>query len=270
MYIFFNYVCTIAQRTMFLKILGMLAILLSFSSGAKAQCDDLDPEESIYGYRERGGRCEGFYNANVSGFTIQVVSLTRGVVSYAMNSNERLQIVADPLVDFPTIAVRGVNFSMGRNYRLDLNLEKGAVAEVPVKEVLQPNRISSDNLGIFGFVEKAGYRYYVPIVPMSALSNAVKNSDKLNLQLVSNLDVKSVSWRYAISDNDRCGKYSEIRELPKGSYPRNSPIGLELPTIFLDAPEEVMLCIQVNIQAVNGQEFNDNVRLLIPKASTIF
>jgi|GEM_PF-5029043 len=140
---------------MFSRVLGILAILLLFSFGSKAQCDDLDPEESIYGYRERGSRCEGFYNSNVSGFAIQVVSFTQEAISYALNSNEQLQIAAEPLSNFETIAVRGVNFPMNRNYRLDLNLRE-ETAEIPVNEVLQPNKISPQNLGLFGFVEKSG------------------------------------------------------------------------------------------------------------------
>jgi hypothetical protein len=250
---------------MFLRILWILTVfLLSCNVTAWAQCDDLEPENSIYGYRERDGRCEGFYNATVSGFTIQVVSLTRGLISYALNSNERLQIASEPLAEFQSIAVRGINFSMDRNYRLDLNLETGTVAEIPVKEVLQPNMISPKNLGIFGFVEKGGYRYYVPVVPTSGLSKKVKVKDKLNLQLISSVDVQSVTWRYAIAENDRCGRYTEIMMLPDGNYPRNIPIELELP-VFMEVTDEVSLCVQINIQAMNGQEFNENVRLLIPK-----
>lgn len=253
---------------MSLKILGILAVVfLSCNGSANAQCEELEPENSIYGYRERDGRCEGFYNANVSGFTIQVVSLTRGEISYASNSNERLQIAAEPLANFQTIAVRGVNFSMNRNYRLDLNLEKGAVAEIPVKEVLQPNKISSQNLGLFGFVEKSGHRYYVPVIPMSALSKKVKVKDRLILQLISSVDVKSVTWRYAVAENDRCGRYSKVIAFPNDTYPRNFPIGLELPDISLQATDEVSLCIQINMQSTSGQEFNENIRLLVPGAS---
>jgi hypothetical protein len=252
---------------MFLKILGMLAILLSFSSGAKAQCDDLEPEESIYGYRERGGRCEGFYNSNVSGFTMQIVSLTQGAMLYALNSNESLRIATKPLNNFDFVSVRGVNFSMNRNYRLDLALEAGSAVYIPVKDVLQPNNISPEKLGVFGFVEKSGYKYYVPVIPMSLLSGKIKDREKLNLQLISNIDIKRVTWRHALSQNDRCGKYSELIELPNAAYPRNTPIGLDIPANFLEVPDdEVIVCVQINIQAANGMEFNENVQLLIPRS----
>ena len=243
-----------------------MVILLSFHLTVMAQCDDLDPEKSIYGYRERDGRCEGFYNANVSGFTIQIVSLTQGVVSYALNSNEKLRLTTEPLNNFESVSVRGVNFSPNRNYRLDLNLEGGSVADIPIKDVLQPNGISPQHLGVFGFVEKSGYRYYVPVVPMSLLSGKVKDKDKLNLLLISSVDVKSVTWRYAVAENGRCGKYSEVISLPNSAYPRNLPIGLEVPTIFSETPNEVILCVQINILAANGIEFNENIQLLIPKS----
>lgn len=245
----------------------MLAIFLSFWTGVKAQCDDLDPEESIYGYRERDGRCEGFYNSNVRGFSIQIVSLTQGAVLYALNSNESLRITTKPLNNFESVSVRGVNFSMNRNYRLDLDLKAGSAADIPVKDVLQPNHISPDNLGVFGFVEKSGYRYYVPVVPMSLLSGKVKDREKLSLQLISNLDVKAVTWRYAVSQNDRCGEYSEFTTLPNTALPRNTPIGLEIPAMFVDAPNEVILCVQINIRATNGLEFNENIQVLIPRSS---
>jgi hypothetical protein len=250
---------------MLMKILRTLVIFLSFYSGAKAQCEDLDPEDSIYGYRERNGRCEGFYNSNVSGFTIQVLSLTQGTISYALNSNEKLRIATRSLRDFESISVRGVNFSMNRNYRLDLSLVAGSIADVPVKEVLQPNDVEPKNLGLFGFVERSGQRYYVPVSPMSSLSGSIINASKLNLQLVSNVNIKEVAWRFAVSKNDICGNYSDILKLSNAPYSRNSPIGLEIPTALLETSDEVIVCIQINIQAANGLEINENIQLLIPK-----
>lgn len=232
----------------------------------QAQCDDLEPENSIYGYRERSGRCEGFYNSNVSGFAIQIVSLTQGTVSYAMNSNERLQIETKPLRDFDDISVRGVNFSMNRNYRLDLTVDPGSVAVVPVKDVLLPNRITPKNLGVFGFVERSGYKYYVPVVPKSTLAGTITDRNKLSLQIISNVDIKEITWRYAVSPNEMCGKYSDFLSLPKTTYSRNHPIEFEMLYEFLDGKQERFVCVQINFKAINGLEFNENIRLLIPKS----
>lgn len=261
--LFFNF-CKTKSKTMLSRILGTFVIFLSFCTGIKAQCDDLEPENSIYGYRKRDGRCEGFYNSNVSGFTIQVVSLTQGVISYALNSNEKLTIATQPLDDFTSISVRGVNFSMNRNYRLDLSLDGGSVASIPVKEVLEPNKLAAENLGLFGFVEKSGHRYYVPVAPMSSLSGEVKDGGRLNLQLVSNIDLKEVTWRYAVSQYERCGAYSDAIKLPNTFYFRNSPIGFRIPADLLETTNDIIICVQVNILAANGMELNENFRLLIP------
>lgn len=232
---------------------------------AESQCDNLEPEDSRFGYRDRGGRCEGFYNSNVSGFTLQVVSFTQGEISYVLNSNEKLRITAKPLQTVNEISLRGVNFSMSRNYRLDLSIEGGSSSDIPIKDVLLPNNLESKNLGLFGFVEKSGFRYYVPVVPMSLLSKKVKEKEKLNLRLISNLDIKEITWRYAVSQNEKCGNYSDFIKPNSRLYHRNNPIDLEIPAILLEEKEDQFICIQVSIEALNGLEFNENIRLLIPK-----
>ena len=251
---------------MSLRILGLLTTLLILPYFAYSQCDDLQPEDSKFGYRERNGRCEGFYVANVSGLGIELVSFTYGKISYASNSNEKLKVSTNPLKDFSHISIRGANFSMDRNYRLDLEMRPGSQATVPIAEVIEPNQISSAKLGLYGFVEKDGFKYFVPVIPISVLSGRGLEQSKLLLSLASNVDVKSMVWSYAGSQFDRCGKYSDpIQLTPTSAIPRNTPITLEIPDEVINATEKTILCIQVTVEGTNGMVFHDNIRLLIPE-----
>ena len=249
---------------MLFRVLGTLYLVVS-SYVVHAQCVDLEPEDSIYGYRERDGRCEGFYKANVSGFAIEVVSLTQGNISYASNSNEKLKISSMSLNDFSSISVQGVNISMNKNYRLDLKLEKGEVAVIPVKDVLEPNKVKPENLGLFGFVERSGFKYLVPVMLSSELSQPTSDKKRLRLALTSNIDLKTFTWRYATTQDDLCGEYSELITLPAPIFEKNSPIELEIPTAILNEEQETSLCIQVSVLGTNGMEFNENIRLMIPR-----
>lgn len=248
-----------------LKTAHLIAILYLLIFEVNAQCDNLIPENSKYGYKERDGRCEGFYDSNVSGFTLQVVSLTKGVISYALNSNEKLRLSPMPLQDFDEISIRGVNFSMDRNYRLDVKLKNGSFAEVPIKDVIQPGGVRPQNFGTFGFVDRSGFRFYVPIVPMSMLMGKVKSKEDLKLGLISNIDIQEVSWRYSVSQNEYCRKYSSPLALPTRIYSRNKPIEFLIPENISELDGDSYVCIQVYIKGVNGLEFNENFRLLIPR-----
>ncbi|GAA0878121.1 hypothetical protein GCM10009119_10890 [Algoriphagus jejuensis] len=252
---------------MYLRIFGVIAIMTTTFASANAQCDNLEPEDSIYGYREREGRCEGFYKANVSGFAIAVVSFTHGNIAYAMNSNEKLKISTNPLDNFNSVSVQGTNFLMNKNYRLDLELKKGEVATIPVKDVLEPNKLDPAHLGLLGYVERSGFRYFVPVTPSSELSGSSAGEKNLKLAISATIDLKKVVWRYAVTQGDLCGNYSDIVVLPASSFLRNSPIELQIPTAILEKGNEIGLCIQLSVLGTNGMEFNENIRLLIPKDS---
>ena len=235
------------------------------SSMVQAQCDDLEPEDSKYGYQQREGRCEGFYKSNVSGFAIEIVSLTQGDILYALNSNEKLKIELEPLDGFNSISVRGVNISMEKNYRLDLDLDRGEVAAIPVKDVLEPNDVEPSNLGLFGFIEKSGYKYFVPVIPSSELGSKLTQKRSIKLSISSNIDLQTFTWRYAIAKGELCGEYSELITLPSTFFDRNSPIPLEIPEMLTKGTFETSICIQISVLGTNGIEFSENFRLMIPK-----
>lgn len=230
-----------------------------------SQCEPLVPESNRYGYRDRGGRCEGLYKPNVSGFTLQVVSFTQGEISYVLNDNEKLKISSAPGLNLDMFNVRGVNFSMDINYRLDMALEPGKTVEIPVKDVIQPIKLKPEDFGLFGFVEKFDFRYYVPVVQKSQLSNQPKNNGNLIFKIQSNIDISEVTWQYAVSKNEFCRNYSDPITLPKKNYSRKQPIEIPLPESLLASESDQYVCIQVSIKGLNGLEFHENIRLMLPK-----
>jgi hypothetical protein len=243
---------------------SLLLLILLSTFYVSAQCDNLTAEKSTYGYRERNGRCEGLYISNVDGLSIQIVSITRGAVYFSMNTNENLIISTHPISGFKKISIRGINFAMDTNYRLDMTVNAGSGISIPVKDVLEPSKISFEKLGLFGHVEKEGRRLYVPVMPKSSLLSKVKDASHLTIRFISNVDLKKVTWRYAPFTNDRCGKYSSQLSLSESLFPRDTPIDLEIPQELLTDENEKIICIQIHVQAVNGLEFNENIPLIIP------
>lgn len=246
------------------RCISLIYLILQSYAGF-SQCVELEPEDSIYGYRKRDGRCEGFYVANVSGFAIDVISLTQGPILFAMNSNEKLKISTLPLEGFEFIEVQGVNVSMQKNYRLDLILSRGQVAIIPVRDVIEPNRVEPSKLGLLGFVEKSGFKYFVPVIPASELVHRATKDENIKLSLSSNIDLRTFTWRYAKALEGICGEYSQMVTLSAPMIQRNSTIELDLPSFIVAKDQDTILCIQISVLGTNGMEFNENIRLLIPK-----
>lgn len=238
-YIFLYYYVTLIKHIFNITIMSrnfyIWAFLFSILISSKSYTQDCDPRvkpiNSPYGYKKRGNaRCEGLYSRNVSGTSLDVISFTKGRLKYFLSNNEVLTISGSQANTELSFNVKGMNFGMTENYRLDMNLDKGEKKLVPLSEVIIPSRISYLNFGIFGYLASNGELIYLPLsVSSLMLKNRIVEDTKLFLTFLSNINIEKIFWRYGNVTNGFCNSFSSYTELAGNSFPRISPIVIELP-----------------------------------------
>jgi hypothetical protein len=150
-------------------LLGISMVLFLPNGTDAAACDPtLAAIPGADGYKERtnGERCEGLFFSPVSGSAIELVSLTRGPFRYDLKQQPNLSLkLAAPSADAARPShIRAVGIPLGLYYRMDADILANQTVTWPVKEVLAPNRLTSDQIGIFAFQrDQLGRLIFYPI-----------------------------------------------------------------------------------------------------------
>lgn len=228
----------------------LLAVMFQSQPVHAQGCDaQLKPvENKAMQYRVRGNRCEGFYQSTVSAPYMDVVGVIDGKFRFESSADETLTISASLNKNQP-IAVRAVGIPLKTYYRMDARLAPEQTFVWPVKDVLYPNKLSSKDIGIFGWMENGQEKLYVPVAALSTL-NPPEQDGKIRLYLRSSVDVRSVQWRAADLVNGSCGEMSAYNKLPKSLYRTGEAIEIVLPASAAGA-----LCVEVAAQDPNSSEW---------------
>jgi hypothetical protein len=188
---------------------------LFFSSVLHAQtqqCDSLRPlQGSQSQYKDRGNRCEGLYIADIGALNIEFLSLTTGEISYSLAPGEKL-LVSVPNATGP-VHVRAVAKPPKTYYRMDASLAPGTTLEWPVDEVLLPENIGSNRIGIFAFRSDSNQRIFIPvrILPKSIHQN-LSSKVGVTLAVRPSFDADSIKWRWSISSQGICSRFGSWQD----------------------------------------------------------
>jgi len=150
-----------------IPFLWLSIAVLSDAYASTAACDtSLSPSQGGTGYGARDGRCEGMYVSPVSGEEIGIVSVTHGRIAYELSPGARVRVsIRDtvlPVVKSP-IRVRARGRYSGTYYRMDALLDDALQVDWPVDDVLRPEGLSSELLGVLCWYESPGLgRVFVP------------------------------------------------------------------------------------------------------------
>jgi hypothetical protein len=183
--------------------LGFLVVALQFyvalcpAVGQPSHCADVFATTGNEGYRPRrdSDRCEGLFETQVAGGSLELVSLTYGRIDYRFE-HEALLIQAPA----SNLRLRGQGVPIGVPYRLDARLAaQGTIFRLPLESVLRPVHILPTQLGLLGIREAAdaGSPVYIPIwtnISQSELGADVPPIAVLRAQ-ESVLDIR---WRFNI------------------------------------------------------------------------
>ncbi len=111
------------------------------------------------GYTERDGgqRCEGIYVSPVAGESVQIVSLTRGPLSFDASEAATLSVTLAVIPsDTAPVHVRAVGIPERLYYQMDADLPARGALSWPLGEVVQRERIAPVDIGIYAFHAGAG------------------------------------------------------------------------------------------------------------------
>ena len=139
--------------------------------GQAIRCDPLPPPESGRpAYQARGNRCEGFYLEGYGAQSIELVSLTLGPIVFPLQTGLTLSVSAPG--SSGSLHIRAVPKPPRMAYRMDAVLDPGAVLTWPVNDVLLPENISANRIGVFAWKESGQTKTYVPVRVSQTRSNA--------------------------------------------------------------------------------------------------
>jgi hypothetical protein len=188
------------------RVVGILLVFLTLTvGGVRAQpCDPLPTDFSSttrYQARAIGPRCEGMFSAPVSGEAgpvageqgIALVSLTFGMVSYRLDQDRELVIRLDAPASQAT-RLRGVGIPLRKYYRLDAAWSPGQrELRLPLSDVIQPERLGSDLIGVFAFRDLPdAKRGFIPVY--AAAPGSPVGQDIVAL-IRPSVEVANVAWR---------------------------------------------------------------------------
>src|SRR5262249_47184326 len=109
--------CSWLLQLTIMSLLLLLMIAISYAHQG-AICHGVKPLNDVLGYKYRGNRCEGFYESNVSGDSLQILSLLNGTIPQDWGRNIVLEISAPSSILEP-INIRAVPLSTKPYYRMD-------------------------------------------------------------------------------------------------------------------------------------------------------
>lgn len=193
--------CFLRRNTNVWIVAGFLLALavVGGPSGGVEPCDPYVTPIANWAlqYRPRVNRCEGFYEAEIGASTLEIVGLTHGRFSYALEPGEHVHLSC-PLVNDVPVHVRAVGVPLRMYYRMDTNLEPTQSVAWPLDDVVWPQRIPSHDLGILAWLREDGdegaAKIYVPVLAATP-DSPVEADDQINLCVRSAVDVEAIQWR---------------------------------------------------------------------------
>ena len=234
---------------------GAVLFLALISSPARAaSCDPvLTPfPGSDLGYGSHGNRCEGFYVANVSSESLEVVSVLQGILLFDWKPDVVLQVSAPDFTQGP-VNVRAVAIPLKTYYRMDGTVAPQQSMQWPIKDIVFPGQLKAPRLGVYGWVGSENDKTFVPLrVTQKDSSKSSRSQAKTYLILRSSVDVDTVLSRYSTVKSNQCAKFAEWQE--QNSAPVNAgwPVTITLPEF---SGKKGDLCLEFAAKEKNNDEW---------------
>jgi len=203
------------------------------------------------GYSWRSGRCEGFYESQVSS-KLELVSLTIGKIQYVLEENINLEVTTPFGFDeiSEPIYLRAIALPLRTYYRLDTIIQHNGRFIWPIKDVLIPAKLTANRLGVFAWIDNNDDKIFVPVIVTCSSSKKAENTNSpILLMIRSDLEIEGLVWR----------SYSEKKELTKSlkwEKVLNSPQRAgKIITISLPNGPSDILNINIRAKAVNRDKW---------------
>jgi len=219
------------------------------------KCDAVRPlPSSSSGYKNRGNRCEGLYVADIGSRSIDIISLTFGGVRYDLNSKPTLRLSV--LGKSSSVNIRAVAVTPKTYYRMDTLLQRGATLFWPVTDVLLPEHLTDNRIGIFGWTGTESSKIFVPVrVVTEPATPPAPANDHVTLLAQFSSDADSIKWRWAHAQGSGCSASGKWDDAIGNPITANSPVKIDLSKLSSGVD-----CVEF---AARSKASNDWVTLII-------
>ena len=214
---------------------------------------------SAHDYRQRSTRCEGMYDSLVSGLSLDVVSFTRGPLQFSLTPQTVLSV--DGSTQQPPLNVRAVAIPIKTYYRMDATLSPGSPFEWPARDVLAPQDLTADRIGVYGWTAGAGGKTYVP-VRVTAAGSPAAGSSTPQLVVRPSFHAAKVKWRSAAAGTEPCGVVvGTWRDAISAPVPAGWPVKIALAEV-----PPGFSCLEVAAKPRDSEEWTRlTVRIEVPR-----
>jgi hypothetical protein len=134
-------------------------------------------------------------------------------------------------------------------YRMDAQLAPGQKLDWNVKDVIYPQKIKPEEIGIFGWIGSEKEKTYFPMRSTTRDSSGAQNKT-IRLVFRSSVDVHTVKWRTAEWIDSGCSHATEWKKTGKCSYRRGQPIAVEL-----TESESSKICVEMAAWDTSGSRW---------------
>jgi hypothetical protein len=197
-----------------------------YSAGAQnPRCDGLAQlRGSKSGYQSRGNRCEGLYVSNVGSRSLAAMSFTLGRLRYDLASPAPIEVTAPGQTQ--PVNVRAVAIPLKTYYRMDATLAPHATLLWPLKDVLAPEGLTDNRIGIFGWRltdEKE------TLVPLRVAAKGTATASQAPLLIIqASFDAQKVKWRWGASRQGQCSELGAWQDAIQQPVSAGWPIAIDL------------------------------------------
>jgi hypothetical protein len=238
-------------RSCFLLSVVLFCWTQSVSLAAQElRCDSIRPlPDSPSSYKKRGNRCEGLYVADVGAHNIDVVSFTSGDLNYDIASKVSLRVSVSS--QSPLVNVRAVAIPPRTYYRMDTVLRPGTAMVWPVSEVLLPEKLTDNRIGIFGWTGTENAKTFVPVRVAANNSGQPTRSAPVLLTVQPSFDAESIKWRWAQFHNKKCAAFAQWQDAVRTTQVRaGQPVRIDLQRL-----PKSLGCVEIAARSRNSNDW---------------
>jgi hypothetical protein len=241
----------------------LFGIILAFPCGVQgqvAQCATLHPlPNSSFNYRDRGNRCEGFYVADVGATTMEPISFQQGTLGYELKPGTRLLVTVPGQTQ--SVHVRAVAIPARTYYRMDAVLNPGASLTWPVDDVLLPEHLTPERIGVLAWKGSEQNKTLLPVrVENTGATSPGSHVLSAVLTVRPSFDVQRIKWRSAAVAGTDCSEFGPWHDSSAPQVLAQQPVRLSLGGL------EGEHCIDIAAEAESSNEWTTTrVKLEIPR-----
>ncbi len=185
--------------------IGLLTLAISNDS-LVAQCSATVKSDSgsEFPYQHRSNRCEGFYEAQVSAPSIEVVGFYNGQFAFDQKQDEVITISL-MREDFSEWNIQAIGIPLDYHYRMDAGFGDGGRLLWSTREVIYPNLIGKKSIGVYAWQKSGNVTYYSPLSVSTKYLNDLSDGG-LRLMVRAATSVNEVYWRSGNESWNRINK----------------------------------------------------------------